>query len=586
MPQGCLAIIFSNQIVAFFVNESWRSNQLKDMSYLVLARKWRPQNFEEVAGQDHVTRTLRNAIREGRLAHALLYSGPRGVGKTTVARIVAKAVNCEADHDKRPCNKCNVCLEISSGASVDVLEIDGASNRGIDEIRQLRENIYFRPTRCKSRIYIIDEVHMLTKEAFNALLKTLEEPPSHVIFQFATTEPNKVPATIKSRCQHFEFRRLDIAELSSHLGKIVEAEGLGLEQKAIKVLAREAMGSVRDSLSLLDQVAAYGARTIDEVCDALGVADVSQLETLVFAILDGDIPKALAVVKEIYGSGRDIVKFAEEFVRFFRDLCVLKAVGPQACHELTNLMSEDASGLYERCSNWSEEFFYQALDILLNGQEIVARSTFPRMAFEMVLIKLAIKRQVVPIDQILDKISRYKRGETASSGLAKSSGEYFEQTKEKTPQELSIPPSQDGISKVLEVDTTAAGKMDAKENWERFLEFVKQKRPSLAPVLACCEIKACNELEMVLSCSTGMNYDLLCDSDNQTRIKSLAREFWGSEISIKIDSSKCSVQNSDKSTKDIKTMKDDVVNSPLVQEALRIFEARIADVKPRFEKKK
>ena len=557
------------------------------MSYLVLARKWRPQNFEEVVGQNHVTRTLRNAIQEGRLAHALLYSGPRGVGKTTVARIVAKAVNCEADLDARPCNKCNICNEITSGASVDVLEIDGASNRGIDEIRQLRENIYFRPTSCRSRIYIIDEVHMLTKEAFNALLKTLEEPPAHVIFQFATTEPNKVPATIRSRCQHFEFRRLDIAELSGHLEKIAEAEGLGLDHKAIKLLAREARGSVRDSLSLLDQVAAYGAKTIGEVCDALGIADVSQLETLAFAIIEGEIPKALAVVKELYGRGRDIVKFSEEFARFFRDLSVLKAVGPEACHELIDLPSEEASRLYARCSNWPEELFYQALDILLKGQETIARSTFPRMAFEMLLIKLAIKKQVVPIDKILDKINSLKVEPISNQVFTEKPEEFFEQSKDADAQISSAPSLKEGREQIVETRVTANDdKTDKQESWEHFLEFVKQRRPSLAPVLACCEIDSnSNGSEMVISCSPGMNYDLLCDSDNQARIESLAREFWKRELHIKVDSSKCKMHDSDKDVSDRKAVKDDLLNSPLVQEALRIFEAKIADVKPRFQKK-
>ena len=291
------------------------------MSYLVLARKWRPQTFEDVIGQAHVTKTLQNALRNDCLAHALLFSGSRGVGKTSVARILAKAVNCESGPAPDPCNKCGVCREITAGSSIDVQEIDGASNRGIDEIRQLRENIQFLPTRCRHRIYIIDEVHMLTKEAFNALLKTLEEPPSHVYFIFATTEPEKIPATIHSRCQHYEFRRLGTAELADHLGKIVQAEGMGLQQDATLLLAREAEGSVRDSLSLLDQVAAYGATSLKEVCEVLGIVGTQVLKELAVAILESDVAKAIRLIDDVYSFGGNIQKFTTDLVFFFQEPC-------------------------------------------------------------------------------------------------------------------------------------------------------------------------------------------------------------------------------------------------------------------------
>ena len=556
------------------------------MSYLVLARKWRPQNFDEVVGQDHVTRTLKNAIREGRLAHALLYSGPRGVGKTTVARIVAKAVNCKADTISRPCNKCDVCTEITSGSSVDVLEIDGASNRGIDEIRQLRENIYFRPTRCESRIYIIDEVHMLTKEAFNALLKTLEEPPAHVIFQFATTEPHKVPATIRSRCQHFEFRRLSTSELANHLDKIVKSEGLGLDGKAVKVLAREAKGSVRDSLSLLDQVAAYGAGNVEEVCDALGTADVSRLETLAFAILNGDMPKALGVVKEVYGQGRDIAKFSEDFLRYFRELCVLRVTGAENGVELTDFTPEEVVPLFEKCKEWPQEMFFQALDMLLRGQETIARSSFPRIAFEMVLIKLAIKRQIVPIDKILDKMSMLKAGDAAQSGT-RPSMEPFEPENGHDLGDLLSEPLDSKEDRNLGQEPSATRGEDGK-TWEDFVKFVKQRRPSLATILDNCKCKlqpSDNRPGVTIFCASGMNYDLLSDSDNRARLEKLAADFWQQELQVNIDYGNHKAQSGMKPDKGIKSVKEDIVSAPLVQEALRIFEARIADVKPQSKDK-
>jgi len=231
------------------------------LEYLVLARKFRPQTFEDVAGQEHVVKTLRNSIGQGRVAHAFLFSGPRGVGKTSVARILAKSLNCEKGPTATPCNVCSNCREITNGSSLDVREIDGASNRGIDEIRELRENVKFAPAAAKYKIYIIDEVHMLTREAFNALLKTLEEPPSHVIFIFATTESHKVPATIISRCQCYDFRRISLKEIAANLGRVAAAEGIKISPSALLWIAEAGDGSMRDAQSIFDQVISYAGMT-------------------------------------------------------------------------------------------------------------------------------------------------------------------------------------------------------------------------------------------------------------------------------------------------------------------------------------
>jgi len=234
------------------------------MEYLVLARKWRPQVFEDVVGQDHVVKTLQNAVRLDRIAHAYIFSGPRGTGKTSVARILAKSINCKEGPTQTPCNQCGNCLEITGGSSLDVREIDGASNRGIDEIRELRENIRFSPTSSRYKMYIIDEVHMLTQPAFNALLKTLEEPPPHVVFVFATTEIYKVPATILSRCQHFDFKRISVRQIAGNLGHIAQEEGIGISDVALSWIAREGQGSLRDSQSIFDQVISYAGTDIKD----------------------------------------------------------------------------------------------------------------------------------------------------------------------------------------------------------------------------------------------------------------------------------------------------------------------------------
>jgi len=234
----------------------------EDTSYLVLARKWRPQLFEEVVGQQHITQTLQNAISQKRVAHAFLFTGARGVGKTSTARILAKALNCEKGPQINPCGQCTNCQEVTHGTSMDVIEIDGASNRGIDEIRELKENVRYTPAKSRYKIYIIDEVHMLTKEAFNALLKTLEEPPPHIIFIFATTEPHKIPATILSRCQRYDFKRIPFREVIGSLKRIVEEEKIQISQRGLLSIAQESEGSLRDAQSLLDQVIAYAGKNI------------------------------------------------------------------------------------------------------------------------------------------------------------------------------------------------------------------------------------------------------------------------------------------------------------------------------------
>ncbi|MBS4027277.1 MAG: DNA polymerase III subunit gamma/tau, partial [Ignavibacteriales bacterium] len=281
------------------------------MSYLVTARKWRPDVFEDVVGQEHVTKTLQNAIAQNRIAHAYIFSGPRGCGKTTTARLLSKAINCEKRKGYNPCNKCSQCLEITEGRSVDVFEIDGASNRGIDEIRDLRETVRYNPTRAKYKVYIIDEVHMLTTQAFNALLKTLEEPPPYLLFIFATTEIHKVPATILSRCQRFDFRRNSIEEITSRLKFIASEEGITVDNEALLFIAKKSDGSMRDSQSIFDQLIALCGTTMTgaQVRESLNVVDEEIFFSITECILSKDIPRGLSIVEEIMFKGYDFREF-------------------------------------------------------------------------------------------------------------------------------------------------------------------------------------------------------------------------------------------------------------------------------------
>jgi len=533
------------------------------MSYLVLARKWRPQTFEDVIGQAHVTKTLQNALRNDCLAHALLFSGSRGVGKTSVARILAKAVNCESGPAPDPCNKCGVCREITAGSSIDVQEIDGASNRGIDEIRQLRENIQFLPTRCRHRIYIIDEVHMLTKEAFNALLKTLEEPPSHVYFIFATTEPEKVPATIHSRCQHYEFRRLGTAELADHLGKIVQAEGMGLQQDAMLLLAREAEGSVRDSLSLLDQVAAYGATSLKEVCDVLGIVGTQVLKELAVAILESDVAKALRLIDDVYSFGGNIQKFTTDLVVFFRNLVVLKNLGPERAVTLMDLSREDVDEFSFVISKYPAHSLFQVLDALMKGQEAIYRSTTPKLSIEMLVIRLCSMKEVVGIDDLLGKVDKL----LSSTRIGK------ENFSEEPQDEKSAAPENDSV--------TQMAKECSPEIWTDFVNFVKEQHPVLGSLLACCEgIETKNNGDHVqLKCGSGMQHDMLCEVDHQQRLRELTKKFFGRTIDVVVEET-CVANNGDAGgAGKTFSLRDELIQSSLVQEAVKVFHARISDVR-------
>lgn len=413
------------------------------MSYLVIARKWRPQTFEEVVGQHHVTRTLQNAVLSGRVAHAYLFTGARGVGKTSVARILARSLNCESGPSTTPCNACSNCREITQGNAVDVLEIDGASNRGIDNIRELKETVRYRPAKSRYKIYIIDEVHMLTTEAFNALLKTLEEPPEHVVFIFATTEPHKIPATILSRCQRFDFRRIPAELLLKQLKEISGREDVRLSDDVLFAIAREADGSMRDAQSLLEQLLAFSGEGLsdEEILDVLGVVDRRSVHKVGSAILAGDVQTCLEVVGDLYRRGIDSRRFCQQLCDHFRNLLVAVLDVDGRAPEL-RLPEEEDRFLREQAAKTTSESLYLYLQLLLKGEEDIRRSSTPRIALEMLLLRMTQMPALESIDALIGRISDLERRLEAKAAAVPSAG-----TRNPAPQAPAASPVVRGIEK-------------------------------------------------------------------------------------------------------------------------------------------
>ena len=376
------------------------------MSYQVLARKYRPQKFSDVIGQEHVTRTLKNALEQGRTAHGYIFSGHRGIGKTTVARILAMALNCRStDHPvSEPCGVCESCTEIRAGNSVDVIEIDAATNRGIDEIRELREAARYRPARDRFKIYILDEAHQITDAAFNALLKTLEEPPGHVVFMLATTQPEDIPQTIRSRCQHFSFRAVRFEEIVGQLRDLTGREGIAADEDALALLAEAGDGSMRDALSILDQAIASsaGKLTAEGVRQLVGAAPSSVMEEIMRAVAEGSSQQILQIVDKLIGEGHSPTHFARQLVRFLRNATVAKVAGSDSA--LLQISSDERARVARVAELFSEEDLARYLQIMLRTHSELGYRQEQRFHLELGLLKMAHAQRLLPIEQLLSEV--------------------------------------------------------------------------------------------------------------------------------------------------------------------------------------
>ena len=378
------------------------------MSYQVTARKWRPMVFEDVIGQTHVTNTLKNALATNRLAHAFIFCGGRGCGKTTTARILAKAINCLHPKDSNPCNECEVCAEITNGRSMDVVEIDGASNRGVDEIRNLRESVRYAPARGKYKVYIIDEVHMLTKEAFNALLKTLEEPPPHVLFIFATTEVHKVPATILSRCQRYDFRRITIEDIMSRLRFIAGEEKIAIDDDSLMIISKKGDGSMRDAQSIFDQVVSYCGQTItaQQIMVLLNVVDQEFFFRVTDCIKAHDAQTGLSLVEEIVRNGFDIKEFLAGLAEHFRNLLIARTTQSARlieAPEVYRVRYTNAASLFD------EQDILRLIKLTTDLESSIRYSSQPRFKLEVGIIQMTKMEQSVRIDALLQQLDELKK---------------------------------------------------------------------------------------------------------------------------------------------------------------------------------
>ncbi|MGE0680625.1 MAG: DNA polymerase III subunit gamma/tau [Candidatus Binatia bacterium] len=526
------------------------------MSYLVLARKWRPQTFSEVVGQEHVTRTLRNAITSDRVAHAFLFTGPRGVGKTTTARLLAKALNCETGPTPEPCNTCSNCVEITTGTALDVLEIDGASHTGVDNIRDLTEGVQYRPIKSRFRVIIIDEVHMLSNAAFNALLKTLEEPPPHVKFIFATTESHKILPTILSRCQRYDFKRIPLRELIQRLREIIQREQLIADEVGLALIAREADGGLRDAQSLLDQVIAWSGGHITEqaVKEALGVADRQALFRVVDALLARNPAQALQLAGDLYQYGYDPRRLCRDLLEHFRHLVAAKISQDPAL--LADLPDHEVIIVRNQAETCTIEDFQRSFTLLLRADEEISKTAYTQLVIEMTLVKVASQPPVLPLEEALARLEALQQAILGNASLQPSvPPQSIDQTRippalsstptrltsvkpeeRKTSTRLSPPPTQlsEPPARAASTPVVKEAEIEDPESWEGFLRAVQKEKISLFFPLKSAHLLELTSGGMRIGVEKDLYFRELTRKESRTLLEDIAKRFFGRSLTVDI----------------------------------------------------
>ena len=565
------------------------------MSYLVFARKWRPLTFDNVVGQDHITNTLKRAIEKDRVAHGYIFTGTRGIGKTTTARILARALNCDRGPTPQPCGTCDSCKNVINGSSFDVIEIDGASNSSVDDIRELRENVSYSSMGGKYRIFIIDEVHMLSKNAFNALLKTLEEPPKNVIFIFATTEPQKVPETIHSRCQRYDFRRISTEQIVGQLEKICTKEEITHEKSGLKLIARRADGSMRDALSLLDQVFSFCQESISEkdVRSVLGLVEIETYNSILQAIADKSPLPVLNAVEEIQELGLDLLEFIVGFQEYLRTLLFSRIPGIAGIAENQDLdLGSDAvKQQTDLASRFSEGDILRMIEIVRRAESELRWSSFPRFLIETALLKLVYLDSSVSVEQILASL---KTGTVPDSTESAKEIIYpadikkkinqpppIANTERKTPV-ASIPAEIDSGS--FDVSAETSGTVDLCAQWPKFIEQLIEERPNQGTFLSLAHIEECTQSSVDLRYESQLEFQFLevTKKINRDIIQKKLDSFADRHIDLHIV-----IDKKDRGKKeDIKkpamkkaqthpSLEEDMANEPIINSVIDIFDGKV-----------
>ncbi len=542
------------------------------MSYKVLALKYRPQTFDEVVGQSHVTTTLINAILADRVAHAILFTGPRGTGKTTIARILARAMNCSKGPGPTPCNHCKTCKDIIEGHCSDVFEIDGASNNSVDQIRDLRENVLYMPATGAYKIYIIDEVHMLSTAAFNALLKTLEEPPDHVLFFFATTEVHKIPATILSRCQRHDLGRVSLEQISNHLSLLCQQEGVVLGQESLDLIAMEADGSIRDSLSLLDRIlSAYPGPAIDDdhVRESLGVLDRTLMHDLSSAVFQKDGAALIRMVETVNDAGLDLKKFYSDMILHFRNLNVSKLCGPD--NPAVNLPQIERDKLARSVAEHPPLYLGMLLQLLLTEESLVKFSSHTQTAVEMVLLKLIQINPGADLDPIIERLDLLARQiESKLSDLPPDSR--AETSAPATPPRAVPDETVQGAPG--EEEKTSPPPETKANTWSDFLGRIEKNLPFIFALLSKGQVDPSNPGIIQVKLHHCSAFDRSRLNTKNQELQTLCFELLGKKLEITLMDDPDSPTIPDKISIDLKA-RQAARNHPLVLDAERIFNGEI-----------
>ncbi|SHE90542.1 DNA polymerase III, tau subunit [Seinonella peptonophila] len=558
------------------------------MSYRALYRVWRPQQFKDLVGQEHVTTTLQNALSSGQLAHAYLFHGPRGTGKTSAAKILAKAVNCEQGPAAEPCNQCNACLKITEGQMMDVVEIDAASNRGVDDIRELRDQVRYTPTEARYKVYMIDEAHMLTMEAFNALLKTLEEPPSHVLFILATTEPHKLLPTILSRCQRFAFRRISFDQIVATLEKVCQSEQVNYELGALRLLARAADGGLRDALSLLDQAFAFAEHKLDESIATVvtGSGTKSHMLQLLQAIGQQDVAKSISLLEQFISHGAEAGKILDDLIYACRDLLLV-----QTAPQLDRLQGifDSHDEMQELHSLWSRQDLLTMLEILLSYQQQMNRVTQSNLLLEMVLIRLCqkepnqqvestdldldmLKKMQHKIDQLQQQINELRLQTTTSSPSTPQVVKTNHPSTDTTPPQAKSEATTVAVSRNRQAKTNHSPDVfqRVKAEWQRILQRVKELKITVHAWLVNGELKAATPEKVILVFSSEIHRQQIVErAENRKVIEQAIQEVLGQPFQLET----IMADHWQESNEEAATVQDEMEppTPPVVSKARQIF---------------